>query len=114
MQQLVWKLPTIQRPAWEAALAQWHQYWADFLREKTYHLETGRWQYTHRRLRSASQSLHGNTPYLFTYLEHPELSMPNTTNSLEGCFSNLRSKLLIHAGLRRERIHKLTNYILSK
>jgi len=84
-------------------LDQWHQKWKSFLMEKTYNEETGKWHYTHKRLRSAYRSLKTNIPYLFTCLEYPDLDIPNTTNSLEGLFSNLKTKLRVHSGIKKQR-----------
>ena len=40
--------------------------------------------------------------------------MPNTTNSLEGCFSNLNSKLRNHPSLKMDIKIKITDHILTK
>jgi len=68
------------------ALDDWHESWALFLKEETIDPVTLELHYTHKRLRSAYRSLRANLPYLFTYQKHRELAIPNTTNSLEGCF----------------------------
>jgi len=95
-------------------LKEWHKKWEAFLSEKTRNPETKRWFYTHRRLRSAYRSLKTNLIYLFTYLEHPELKIPNTTNSLEGVFSNLKTKIRVHAGLKIHRKIKIINELLDQ
>ena len=95
-------------------LEQWHQKWKDFLMEKTYNFKTGRWYYTHKRSRSAYRSLKTNTPHLFRFLDYPELNIPNTTNSIEGVFSNLKTKLRVHAGLKQERKKRVINELLAK
>lgn len=64
------------------ALKHWHERWYSFLKERTINPETGRWHYTHKKLRAAYRSLKSNLPYLFAYQRHPELNIPNTTNSL--------------------------------
>lgn len=94
-------------------LQAWHEKWKGFLKEKTTDPITGRWHYTHRRLRSAYRSLNTNLPYLFTYQRYPELDIPNTTNSLEGSFSHLKSKLNIHRGLREPIKRKMIEHILG-
>ena len=63
-------------------LAAWHKKWREFLAERTVNPETGKWHYTHKRLRSAHRSLKKHLPYLFTYKRHTELNIPNTTNGL--------------------------------
>lgn len=92
----------------------WHKRWLEFLKEKTFNPETRRWFYTHKRLRSAYRSLKTNLPFLFTYQRHPELNIPNTTNSLDGSFSHLKDLLRIHRGLKLKRKLKLINEILAK
>ena len=95
-------------------LEQWYWKWEPFLKEKTYDIETGKWHYTHRRLRSAYRSLLTNIPYLFVCQDYPKLNIPNTTNSLEGVFSNLKTKLRVHAGIKQHRKIKIINELLSK
>lgn len=90
----------------------WYYQWETFLKEKTTNPETGRWCYTHKKLRSAYRSLKTNLPYLFTYQKYPELKIPNTTNSLDGYFNRLKSLLNVHRGLNQKRKMKLVNFIL--
>jgi hypothetical protein len=76
-----------------AKFTAWCDKWDTFLKERTTNPITGRWCHTHKRVRSARRSIKTNLPYLFTYLKYPELSIPNTTNSLDGSFSWLKQKL---------------------
>lgn len=108
------KLPGSNQVSFENMIDTWYLKWKNFLAEKTLNPETGRWHFTHRRIRSACRSLKTNMPYLFTYLEYPNLDIPNTTNSLEGVFSNLKIKLQNHRGLKRERKIRFINEILAK
>jgi len=91
----------------------WHKKWETFLKEKTTNPITGRWSYTHKRVRSAYRSLNTNLPYLFTYQKYPEFNIPNTTNSLDGSFSHLKEKVGIHRGLREPIKYKMINEILN-
>lgn len=77
------------------------------LNEKTYILGTNRWRFTHTKLRSAYGSLIRNLPNLYTYQDHLELKIPNTTNSLDGSFNALKSHVNIHRGLRPDRRLKI-------
>lgn len=97
-----------------AALAAWHARHGLFLNERSLapHKKRG-WEYTHRKLRAAYQSLQKNLPYLFTYQKFPELNIPNTTNSIDGMFSQLKNKIAVHRGLNRERRFKLICAILA-
>jgi len=94
------------------ALDVWHNNWSLFLKERTADPLTGRWHYTHKRLRSAYRSLKLNLPYLFTYQKYPELNIPNTTNSLDGCFAYLKELVRIHRGLKRSLKKKIIEEIL--
>jgi hypothetical protein len=97
-----------------AALEAWHLKWDNFLKERTTNPETGKWFYTHKRIRSAHYSLRTNLPYLFTYQKYPDLNIPNTTSSLEGCFSHLKELTGIHRGLNAKLKRKMIDEILSK
>ena len=94
-------------------LNQWHEKWKDWLKEKTINPETGKWFYTHKKVRSAFNSLKTNLPFLFTYIKHPELNIPNTTNSLDGYFNVLKSKLNVHRGLNINRVRKVVIELLK-
>ena len=93
-------------------LTLWHEKWKDFLAEKTVDDFTKRWHFTHKRLRSAYRSLETNLPWLFTFEHHPHLYIPNTTNSLEGTFTNIKAKIAVHPGLRIDRKQKLIQELL--
>lgn len=85
-----------------------------FLQEKTAITGSNRTRFIHRRVRSAHASLKKNLPYLFTYQKHPELNIPNTTNSLDGYFSRVKNLLSAHRGKSKERIRKIVTEILRK
>ena len=97
-----------------STLDQWHKKWKSFLMEKSYSETSKKWHYTHKRLRSAYRSLKTNLPFLFTYLEYPDLDIPNTTNSIEGLFSNLKTKLRVHSGIKKQRKIKIIDELLAK
>ena len=105
-------LSKITEIAFTHSLNVWFHDWEQFITEKTYVLGTKHWYYTHKNVRSAYKSLERNLPYLFTYLKHPELHIPNTTNCLDGSFSHLKAKLSIHRGLRKDRRYKVISEIL--
>jgi hypothetical protein len=93
-------------------LDEWYKKYGKFVEEKTYILGTHNFRYTHRRMKSAYQSLVRNLPFLFTYEKHPELNIPNTTNSLDGYFSRVKNLLSAHRGKSKERIRKIITEIL--
>lgn len=94
-------------------LASWHEKWREFISERTINPDTGRWSYTHKRLRAAYRSLKTNIPYLFTYQRHTGLRIPNTTNSLEGAFAHLKELVKIHRGIKDDLKQKMIACILQ-
>ncbi len=111
---IVLQLTHSDRQEFESMLTTWEQKWKSFLQEKTRNQETGKLHYTHARLRSAIRSLKTNLPFLFTYQDYTNRSIPNTTNSLEGTFSMLKRKLRNHPGIKAWRKKKMIDQILSK
>lgn len=95
-------------------LAKWFEIYGAFINERSYTIGTKRWRYTHRRVRSAYNSLKKNLPYLYTYQKYPELKISNTTNSLDGYWSRLKNLLSAHCGKNPERKRKIATEILRK
>ncbi len=106
-------LPKTNEQKFTDELNRWFEKWKDFLKEKTTDLNTGRWFYTHKKVRASYRSLKTNLPYLFTYQKYPELNIPNTTNSLDGFFNRLKSLVYVHRGLRPKRRMKIIVEILK-
>ena len=109
-------LTKVDAATFTAHLASWHATWGTFIEEKTvYEFVTGKtkWFYTHKKTRSAYRSLKTNLPYLFTYQKYPDLTIPNTTNDLDGSFSALKKKLSVHHGLRKDRRFKVISQLLG-
>ena len=101
------------KESFNGALKLWHNRWKSFLNERTVNEETGRSHYTHKRLRSACRSLKTNLPWLFTWYDNIELNIPNTTNAIEGNFSDLKNKLRNHNGLSIDRKKKFIDGFLK-
>lgn len=106
-------LPQSTEKTFTKILVEWHEQWNDFINEKTRIAGCNRWHYTHKNVRSAYRSLKNNLPYLFMHRKYPNLNIPNTTNSLDGMFSQLKSRLAVHRGLRRDRRYKAISEILT-
>ena len=87
-------------------LEAWNEKWDYFIKERTVSSTTGKSYYTHKTLRSAYFSLKRNLPWLFIFEQYPEMMIPNTTNALEGLFSDLKNKLRNHNGMSLERKKK--------
>jgi hypothetical protein len=80
----------------------------NFLKERN---ESGK--FVHGRLRSAFNSIKTQLPYLFTYEKLPALKIEKTTNSCDGYFSHLKSKVNIHRGISTRRKIQMIIKLLS-
>lgn len=106
LKQIVGLMKQTDKESFEGALNDWYQKWKTFLNERSFNEETNKSFYTHKRLRSAYRSLTTNLKWLFTWYDHIELNIPNTTNAIDGHFANLKNKLRNHNGLSIERKKK--------
>jgi len=79
----------------------WKERWKGTINHKSLHKD-GKMHYTHRRLRTAMNSLNFYLPYLFTFQRDDCKNMPNTNNKIEGTFTDLKKNLNNHSGLTRE------------
>ena len=91
----------------------WCTKWDEFLKEKSLNEKTGKYFYTHRKLRSARDSIKRHLPILFTFEHYPHLNIPNTTNSLDGSFTKIKNSIAVHAGLAHKQKMKLVKTLLS-
>ncbi|PIX98583.1 hypothetical protein COZ22_04610, partial [bacterium (Candidatus Howlettbacteria) CG_4_10_14_3_um_filter_37_10] len=101
LRSIAMKLAKTDKESFNGRLNEWYEKWGDFLKEKIFNPETGKYHFTHKRTRSAFFSLKRNLPYLFTFYDHIELKIPNTNNSIGGYFSCIKKKVNIHNGLRK-------------
>ncbi len=113
LKELVGILTKTDKESFEGGLQDWFNKWESFLNERTVNPETGKSYYTHKRLRSAFRSLKTNLKWLFTWYDHMELEIPNTTNAIEGHFSDLKNKLRNHNGLSQKRKQKFIDEFLK-
>ncbi|MFH1412478.1 MAG: hypothetical protein ABIG10_00410 [bacterium] len=113
LRQIILQLTALTEKELIELLDNWNTKWKVFLKEKTVNPITGKWNYTHRRIRSAHRSLKTNLPYLFTYQKYPELNIPNTCNSLDGSNTTLKNLLRIHRGMSQENRYKMICQILK-
>ncbi len=96
---IMFDLKQTTKASFEFWINQWHEKWKEFLAEKTIDLSTGKYSFTHKRLRQAFFGIRRNLDLLFTFEVHIKtIKIPNTTNSLDGYFSHLKSKLSVHRG----------------
>jgi len=113
LKELVAMLKMTDKESFEGGLELWFNKWKTFLNERTINPETGKSYYTHKRLRSAYRSLKTNLKWLFTWYDNLELDIPNTTNAIDGHFSDLKNKLRNHNGLSNARKRKFIDEFLK-
>jgi hypothetical protein len=68
-----------------------------------------------QKLVSAYKSLRTNLPYLFTYKNHKEYKIHNTTNAIDGgVFSPMKKLLKIHNGFTKSlKLKIVDDYLVS-
>lgn len=110
---LIRTLSTSDEASFTDAFNLWCRTWHDFLNEKT-RAESGRVSFTHKRVRSARDSIRHHLPYLFTFEKYPELNIPNTANSLDGSFKKVKMAVGIHSGQTHARKVKMVLSLLRK
>lgn len=113
LKQITELMKQTDRESFEGALYQWHLKWESFLNERSVNEQTGKSNYTHKRLRSAYRSLKTNLKWLFTWYDHIGLNIPNTTNAIDGHFADLKNKLRNHNGLSKKRKMKFIDEFLK-
>jgi len=100
------------KESFEGGLTAWHSKWEDFLNERKTGAD-GKNRYVHKRLRNAYRSLKTNLSWLFTWYDHPDIQIPNTTNAIDGHFADLKNKLRNHNGLSVARKKKFIDEFLK-
>ena len=113
LRSLVMTVPRTTENVFRGNLDQWVVRWITFLNEKTIDPRTDHWHYTHRRVRGAFAAIKHTLPFLFTCQRFPDLKIPNTTNTLDGSFSQLKQKIHVHRGLNVQTQQKMVVTILS-
>lgn len=113
LKEIVLLMTKTDKDSFLGGLNDWLLKWDDFLNERTINPLNGKSHYTHKRLRSAYRSLQTNSKWLFTWYDFESLNIPNTTNALEGHFSDLKNKLRNHNGLSIERKKIFINEFLK-
>jgi hypothetical protein len=105
----LWELTLLlshtDKESFEGGLGAWYLKWESFLNERKID-ERGKKRFIHKKLRSAYRSLKTNLPWLFAWYDNLHLELPNTTNSIDGHFSDLKNKLRNHNGLSMSRKRK--------
>jgi hypothetical protein len=98
----------------ETKLDAWYEQYGEWLKER----DPATKQFIHRRTRRAYFSLRRNLPYLFTHQDEISakqgITIPNTTNALDGRFGVWKTKLKTHRGCSRSLKTKMLCSFLSE
>ncbi len=113
LKEFVAMIKMTDKESFEGGLELWFAKWELFLNERTMSPRTGKSHYSHKRLRSAYRSLKTNSKWLFTWYDYYDLEIPNTTNAIDGHFSDLKNKLRNHNGLSKARKIKFIDEFLK-
>ena len=95
-------------------LEQWYDEYKNVLDERVHDKRRKRPPFMRPRLRCAYLSLKRNMRWLWTFYDNRDsILIPNTNNGLEGIFSDIRSKVRVHSGMKRENRKRLIDeYIM--
>lgn len=86
-----------QANLWLLKLDHWHEIYKDYINQKSYNNDTGRYWYTHKMVRRSFMTIKRALPNMFHYLDNPKI--PKSTNSIESFFGHMKGHLNIHRGL---------------
>ncbi|MDR3181172.1 MAG: transposase [Prevotellaceae bacterium] len=84
---------------WVVDLVHWYEQYKDFVNQKTFKQETGRYWFTHKSVRKAFIHIKRALPDMFHYLDIQ--CIPKTTNGLESFFGHLKQNISLHRGLSK-------------
>lgn len=82
---------------WLLTLQNWHLKYKEYIDQKSFNIETGRYWYTHKMVRRSFMTIKRALPNMFHYLDNPRI--PKSTNSIESFFGHMKGHLNIHRGL---------------
>ena len=107
------QLTATDKDSFIGAFNDWENMWESFLKEHSID-SNGKSRYTHKKLRSAYLSLRRNMKWLWTFYDNPSLGIPNTNNALEGPFTDMKTKLRVHSGMKRSNREKFLDEYISR
>ncbi|MBU4453242.1 transposase [Patescibacteria group bacterium] len=100
-----------QKRRWIRSFRYWCRRYDKFLKERSYG-PTGRWWYTHRRLRGTRSLIKNAIPDLFRHVSDP--TVPKTSNHVEGGLNaRLKELFRCHRGLSPQRKLVLAAWYLA-
>ena len=113
---LVNSITIMDKESFIGAFYDWYEKYKDVLNERVHDKRITRKTppYMRPRLRSAYLSIRRHMPWLWTFYEYTDRVIPNTNNGLEGIFSDIKSKVRVHSGIKREHRKKLIDEYISR
>lgn len=107
-------ITTMEKESFVGAFEEWYDKYKDILNQRTSDKRFKTPPYMRPKLRSAYLSIRRNMRWLWTFYDYTDRLIPNTNNGLEGIFSDIKSKVRVHSGIKRENRKKLIDeYITS-
>lgn len=85
---------------WIISLIDWHKRYENYINQKSFNEETGRYWYTHKMVRRSFTVIRKALPNMFHFVNNPRI--PSSTNGLESFFGHLKDNLSIHRGLSKQ------------
>ena len=85
---------------WKQMLSDWHSRYVSYINAKTTNYESNKEWFTHKMLRKAYIHLRRALPYMFTFIDNPDI--PKSTNALESFFGHLKDNISLHRGLSKK------------
>jgi len=115
LQKIMYNLTSTTQTIFTKKLEEWYIKHKEFIDSKSTSLITKKEHFTHPRVRSAYRSLLTNLPYLFTYKNQKNITIHNTTNSIDGgVFSPMKKLLKIHNGFTKSlKIKMVDDYLVN-
>ncbi len=111
---LVNSITMIDKESFIGAFNEWYTKYKDVLNERTPDKRFKTPPYMRPRLRSAYLSIKRNMCWLWTFYDYTDRLIPNTNNGLEGIFSDIKSKVRVHSGIKRENRKKLIDEYITR
>ena len=102
LNELMKDLVTLTESEFDQRYERWKERWDGIIKRRSVSKTTGKSRYTHRRLRTAMNSIDFYRTYLFTYKRLECAGMPNTNNKIEGIFTDLKKNLNTHSGMNEK------------
>ena len=115
LQKIMYNLTSTTQTIFTNKLNNWHSKHKNFLAERTINPDSLKESFTHQKLVSSYKSLNKHLPYLFTYKNHKEFKIHNTTNAIDGgVFSPMKKLLKIHNGFSKSlKLKIVDDYLVS-